>query len=147
MRLLQTLRRIARDRRGSAAVEFALLGGFMIALLLAVLQVGIAMQQYNALRGVGGEVARYAVVQYQAHNELSNTQLSIYARSLATRPPYRLPADGMTVSIEDAPTQNVDGAMELRLQIQTQVTSMLGLVGLQDFYISYSRPIFIIINT
>ena len=146
MRLPPFLARLGRNRDGSAAIEFALLGGFMITLLLGILQIGMAMQNYNALRGIAGDVARYAVVQYQSRNEISENQMEFWARSHATNDPYNLPANGMTISITPAANQRVAGATELTFSIQTQVTSILQLVGMRDFYISYSRPIFLINN-
>ncbi|GGC21091.1 hypothetical protein GCM10011371_05940 [Novosphingobium marinum] len=144
MRVPSLLRRLARDEGGSTAVEFGLLGTFMIALLLGVLQIGIAMQNYNALRGISADVSRHAVVQYQNDNELTNTEIETWARARATNPPYALPATGMTVTVTTAANQRVTGALELNLFIRTKVTSLLELIGIDDFHISYSRPIFVV---
>ena len=60
IRLLALLQRLRRNSDGSAVVEFAMLGGLFIAMLLGVFQVGIAMQSYNAMRSMTADVARYA---------------------------------------------------------------------------------------
>ena len=140
----QVFARLNDDESGVAAIEFGLLGSFMIAVLLGVLQVGIAMQNYNALRGVSAELSRYAVVQYQAGNELTNSQLETYGSALATSSPYLLPNVGTSVAVTPAATQRVSGATELNLQVTTQVASVLGMIGINSFPISHTRPIFVI---
>ena len=75
MNRLPLLRRLARDVSGSTIVEFALLGPLMMAMMLGVLQLGVGMHGYNAMRSASADVARYAAVQYQTENELSNSQI------------------------------------------------------------------------
>jgi Flp pilus assembly protein TadG len=138
------LARLARSRSGSAVVELGLLAPLMCALLLGVLQIGIGMHSYNAMRGIAADVARYAVVQYQTDNELSTAQLQDYARSVATLPPYGLQNDDLDVTIADANVQRVAGARELTLTVTYSIDSLLGVIGLQDFDISIERPIFVL---
>ena len=47
---MSTLRRLRRDDRGAAIIEFALLAPVLLGLMLGVLQMGLQMQSFNALR-------------------------------------------------------------------------------------------------
>jgi Flp pilus assembly protein TadG len=138
------LTRLRRAESGSVAVEFALLGPLMFGLLLGVLQIGVGMHGYNALRGISSDVARYVVVNYQTDNKLSNSQLTDYARSVATTTPYSLTNNDVQVSIVDASTQRVAGAKELTFSITYTVPSFLQVIDIPGFDISYSRPIFVL---
>ena len=138
------LLRLARANGGSAVVELGLLAPLICALLLGVLHVGIAMHDYNALRGIAADVARYTVVQYQTDNELSNGQLQDFARSVAISAPYGLHSDDLQVTIANAGTQRVAGAKELTLTVTYTIDSLLGVIGLEDFNISIERPIFVL---
>jgi len=51
-----------RDDRGSAVVEFVLAGGLLVALVLGVLQLGLALHVRNALVAAAGEGARFAAL-------------------------------------------------------------------------------------
>ena len=142
--MTRLLRRLLAARDGSTIVELGLLAPLMCALLLGVLKVGIGMHSYNALRGISSDVARYAIVQYQTDNELGNSQLTDYARSVAISPPYGLQDSDVQVSVANATTQRVAGAKELTFTITYTIDSFLGVIGLQDFSISFTRPIFVL---
>ena len=60
--MTRLFKRLAHDLQGSVAIEFALIGPVFLTMFLGVLQIGIGMQNYNALRGISADVARYAVV-------------------------------------------------------------------------------------
>jgi Flp pilus assembly protein TadG len=138
------LLRLAAARSGSAVVELGLLAPMMCALLLGVLHIGIAMHDYNALRGIAADVARYTVVQYQTDNELSNGQLQDYARSVAISPPYGLQGADLEITVANPGVQRVAGAKELTLTVTYTIDSLLGVIGLEDFDISIERPIFVL---
>lgn len=143
--LLHTL---GADRSGSVVIEFALIGPTMIAMLFGVLQMGLAMQNYNALRGISADAARYAVVDSQsttqASTRLNDTQIEAYARNLAVHAPYGLIAQNVTVRLTTPATQRVTGATEKLLEIQYRIPSVLTIIGIDNIPISYSRPIFLI---
>ena len=141
MRCVQPL---ARDRAGSVAVEFALLIPVLLGLMLGILQVGIGMQNYTALRSVSADLARYAVVDAQASiSRQSDEQLEAWARTRATGRAYHLHGDGLTVDVADAETQRVPGAREKTITLTYSINSILGFVGMHDIAITYSRPIFL----
>jgi Flp pilus assembly protein TadG len=137
------LRALATDRSGSVAIEFGLLGPLMIGMLFGVLQVGVGMQSYNALRGISGDVARYAVVNYQTANRLTNAQLQTYGTAVATGSPYNLDSNDVTVAVVDAATQRVSGATEKTFSVSYVVPSFLTVLGIEGPTISFSRPVFL----
>ena len=138
------LSRLRRNRDGSVAVEFALVGPILLGMLMGVLQIGIGMQNYNALRGISADTARYAVVNYQTANRLTTSQLENYANGLAAGPPYGLVRSRFAVSISPAATQRVTGATEYSMTVTYNVPTMLGLFGISEIPLSYSRPIFVV---
>ena len=75
---------LRRDEQAATAVEFALIGPAFLTMFFGVMQVGIGMQQYNALRSVSAETARYAVINYQRSNLLTAIQLQDYAANAAS---------------------------------------------------------------
>jgi Flp pilus assembly protein TadG len=137
------LNRLLLRRDGAAAVEFGILAPVIITMLLGVLQVGIAVQNYNALRGVSADVTRYAMIQYATGNKLSNSQMTDYTRSVAQSAPYLLNSL-MNVSITDATTPQVSGVKEKTLTIEYQIPSIVASLGLSGPYITYSRPLFLV---
>jgi len=132
-----------RETGGSVAVEFGLLGPLLIAMLLGVLQIGIGMQNYNALRGVAADVARVVTVEYQKSNELTNTQVQQLGQATAVQAPYLLDVESLDVSVADAAVQRVAGAKELTFTVTYTVPTLLTIIDLPAFNIRYTRPIFV----
>ena len=141
--ILTLFRRTVADKRGSVAIEFALLGPLAIGMMLGVLQIGIALQSYNAIRNVSADVSRHTAVQYQVNNKLTDTQIQQYTLATAVRAPYLLENNGLTISVANAATQRVTGATEKTLSISYQVPSILTLLGFKSPSITFTRPIFV----
>lgn len=137
-------RRLRRSDQGAAAVEFALLGPAFLLMLLGVLQVGIAVQNYNAMRSLSADVARYAMVQYQTGNALSNSQIETFAENHALGAPYLLDQARVNAIVTTPDTQRVAGATELQLVVTYQLDSVLEFAGIEFPFISYTRPIFLL---
>ena len=138
------LSRLRYDCSGLSMVEFALLGPVFLIMLLGVLQFGIAMQNYNALRSVSAEVARYAMIQYQTGNTISNNQIRAYAIAEGQGTPYLLRNRQLNALVHNAGTQRVEGARELQLTMSYQIDSILEFAGIEAPFITYSRPIFLV---
>lgn len=138
------IRRLARDVSGSTIVEFALLGPLMMAMMFGTLQLGVGMHGYNAMRSASADVARYAAVQYQTDNDLSNSQIEAYAQLVLTRTPYGLSSSDVGVTVANAATQRVTGAKELTLTYTYRVPNFLTLITQRDIDLTYARPIFVI---
>jgi Flp pilus assembly protein TadG len=135
---------LRRDCDGSVVVEFAIVGPILITMLMGVLQIGIGMQNYNALRAISADVARYAVVNYQTSNRLSTSQLQTYATGIASRPPYGLMRSRFQPTITTAGTQRVAGATEYTIQVTYRVPTFLAIIGIGEIPLTYSRPIFVV---
>ena len=141
---MRFLRRLRQGESGSMAVEFALLGPIFITMLFGVLQIGIAMQNYNALRNVSADVARYAMVQHQTENYITNAQIKTYAVSHAQGVPYLLQNQRLNAVVRNATTQRVAGAREVEIVMGYQIDSLLEFAGINGPFITYSRPIFLV---
>lgn len=135
---------LRQNQTGSVAVEFALVGPLLIGMLMGVLQIGVGMQNYNALRGISADVARYSVINYQTANRLTTSQLQDYANSVASNAPYGLVRNRFTATIQAAATQRVTGATEYTITLNYDVPTMLSIIGIGEIPLSYSRPIFVI---
>lgn len=136
------LHRLRRNDTGVAALEFAILGPAIMLMLMGVMQVGIGLQNYNALRNVSADVSRYAMIQYATGNRLSDAQLTHYAESVAQGAPYLL-GSVIRVTITNVATPRVTGAREKTLTIRYQIPSVLDTMGLKGPTITYSRPMFL----
>lgn len=69
-RLLRYWRRLLRDRRGTAAVEFAMISPIFFALLLSVVDIGKYMWTLNTMQYAIDEAVRAGAVQ-----ELTDSQI------------------------------------------------------------------------
>lgn len=146
IRLPSFLSRLRRNQNGSVIIEFALLGPTMILLVLGVLQVGLGMQNYNALRSVSADVQRYAAISYQNGTRPDADALETYTTNTAIAAPYALKSGGLlTVTVTPVATSRVVGATEYTLAINYVVPTILTIIGIENIPISYSRPIFVAI--
>ena len=132
------------DRTASAAVEFALIGPAFITMFFGVLQFGIGMQNYNALRSISADAARYAVVNYQRRNLITAIQIQDYARTVATAQPYGLSRSRFTPFVSTPVIQRVGGATEFQIRLTYNIPTFLGVIGMDDIPLTYTRPIFVI---
>jgi Flp pilus assembly protein TadG len=133
-----------RDRKAATAVEFALIGPAFLTMFFGVMQVGVGMQQYNALRSISADTARYAVINYQRSNILTSVQLQTYAANTARAAPYGLEAGRFTVFVSTPVTQRVTGAAEYQIRVTYRVRTWLGIIGMGEIPLSYTRPIFVL---
>lgn len=142
--MIRRLASLRRDTQGSVVVEFALVGPLLLTALLGVLQIGVGMQNYNALRGISADVSRYAVVNYQTNNRLTTSQLEAYASGIASAPPYGLVRSRFQPRVTVAGTQRVSGATEYTIEVTYRVPSVLELAGIAEIPLTFRRPIFVV---
>ena len=134
---------IARDQDGSTIVEFAILAPAIIGLLFGVFQVGLGMQAQNAMRSIAQETARYAVVEYQKGNEVSNAAIENWAETQAMAAPYLLNSD-FDATVTAVSTPRVDGTFEKTLTLTYTPPAVVPLVEWVSPRLTYSRPIFVL---
>ena len=137
--------RLLPDQTASAAVEFALIGPIFLAMFLGVMQVGIGMQNYNALRSISADTARWAVTNYQAGDQKTAIQIQQQATDLAAAAPYGLEeSPRFTVFVSSPTAQRVAGATEFRITLTYRVRTLLSVIGIGEIPLTYTRPIFVI---
>jgi Flp pilus assembly protein TadG len=141
---MKRLTNLLRRTDGSVAIEFAILAPVLITMLFGVLQIGLGMQQYNALRSIAAETARYAAVERQKGVAYNATDVANRARTIATGAPYGLLGTRLTTSAPTATTQRVTGATEYTLTITYNTPTFLGIMGMSDIPITFTRPVFVV---
>lgn len=141
--MIRTLARLRRDAAGSAVVEFAMLAPVFLTMLFGVLQIGVWMQAYNAMRNAMGEASRSVSVEYQTGNKLTLTQIAQVGMSVATRQPYNLDENETKVIVETPLVQRVPGARELKIKVEYQMPTLIGFAGVKGPKVSFTRPIFV----
>ena len=140
--MIGILRRLRRNSTGAAVIEFGILAPAIVTLFLGVLQVGMWMQSYNALRSVASDAGRYTAVQYQKANKISNIDMATWARNRAINH-YLFKTADVSTNVTDATTQRITGVTEKTLTVTYKFKSVMSIVGIEDQAVSYSRPIFV----
>ena len=140
--MIARLRQLGNDRSGSVIVEFGILAPAIITLLVGVVQIGMWMQTYNALRSVAADSGRYVAVEYQKANRISNVQMALWARNHAISG-YLFKSSQLNTSVVDAGTQSITGVTEKTLTLNYTMDSFMGVIGIPDIPVSFSRPIFV----
>lgn len=138
------LRHLLRQTGGSVITEFALLAPTIMALMLGVFQVGVGMQNYNAMRSIGSDVMRYAVVNYQTGNELSNDQIRYHLRSIAIKSPYNLVSSRLALSVTSVATPRITGTIEKSVTMTYSIPTVLSFIGVDEFPITYRQPLILV---
>lgn len=146
MTLRAQLLRIGRDRTGGALIEFALLAPVFIMMLVGVLQIGVYMQNYSAVRSLAAEAARFAVVEYQKSNNMSEADLEANVNAMAVDAPFNLQPGSLQVDLEQV-TSPVDGARKFDMNLTYSAPNFLSGFGIDDLTLEYSRPVFVVDNS
>lgn len=136
-------KRLRRDERGTAIIEFALLAPVIFGLFFGLIQIGISMQAYNSLRGVASDTARYAVVEYMNGDLVDDSTIANKATSIATGAPYLLNSS-VSATITPVANPRVHGTHEKKLRITYTPPTVLPFFDFTSKQMSYERPIFVI---
>ena len=136
-------KRLARDERGGTLVEFALVSPIMLTLLFGVIQVGLHVQNANAVRNLAADGARAAVVEYQRGNSLSANQIAAEIRARGVGPKYNLNLDRLDVVVTEEASR-IGGVDEKSIAISYDMPNYLAFVDLSDLTIEYERPEFLL---
>lgn len=143
--MIARLRQLGNDRSGSVIVEFGILAPAIITLLIGVVQIGMWMQTYNALRSVAADTGRWVAVEYQNPERIARTtniRMATWARDHAIDI-YLFDRGQLSTDVIDAANQDIAGVTEKTLTINYTMDSFMGIVGIPDFPVSFSRPIFV----
>ena len=139
--MTRLFKRLAKSRSGAAAVEFAIIGPFLITAMLGVFQIGLGMQNYNALRAVSAEMARYTLINYQSGNPIDNTLIRLHGRALAKDPPYNLHSDLLEVTVTTAATPRLADTIEKTIALRYRVPTMLSIINFKEVPLEYTRTV------
>lgn len=140
------LGRLSTSQRGASAVEFALLAPVFISLMLGVVEVGLYMQNYTAVRSLASDAARFAAVEYQKNNVITEDVLEANFQAMGIASPYNLMNSQLTVTVTEVTPARVNGAREFDLDIAYALPDIIGGTTIDNFTINYSRPLFVLNN-
>lgn len=140
--MIGILRRLRRNSTGAAVIEFGILAPVIVTLFLGILQVGMWMQSYNALRSVASDAGRYTAVQYQKANKISNIDMATWARNRAINS-YLFKDGTISTDVTDAANQQIVGVTQKNLTITATYQSFMSIVGIEDQTVTFTRPIFV----
>lgn len=132
------------DSRASIAVEFALLAPILLTMLFGVLQVGVYLQNYNAVQSLASDGARYAMIEYQKENNLTDEQLGAVMLGMATTSPYLLDTDRVEIIVDRSNASRIDGAVEIELKISYTLNDFVPGLELPLSVIRYSRSVWVV---
>ena len=139
-------RTLAHDRRGATAVEFALVAPAFLLMLLGVFQVGVWMQNYNAMRNAVAKTARGVAVEYQTENRLTDAQIANMGLAVASTAPFMLKANALSVEVTEPASQPFAAARQVRMTLTYRMPSFLGFAGINGPTLSYGRTMFLAQN-
>ena len=134
---------LSRREDGATVVEFGLLAPVFFAALIGVLETGLYMQNYNAVRSVASDAARFAAVEYQKNNRLSRDLLKTNIEAIAVQSPYNLNPNRLEVTVLPQVT-TITGAQAFDLDVKYTPPGFLENLGMDNFEITYSRPLYVL---
>lgn len=141
--MLKSLIGFRKNQSGASAVEFALAGPVLLTMLFGVLQTGIWLQNYNAMRSILLDSGRAIMIEYQNENTLTDEQIRRIVVARSVRAPYFLETDRLTINIDRLGTSRVTGTTEIEVEMQYTFESFIPLVDVSDMTITYGRPVFV----
>lgn len=136
------LKQIQSDQTGSTLIEFALLAPALITAIIGVFQVGVWVQNYNAVRNLAMDSARFAAVEYQKGTQISTDDLALAIQARGVGNLYNLENDRLEVTVNEVTTR-ISGVKELDIDITYTSPDWLAFVELDALNLTYSRPVFV----
>ena len=133
---------LRRSDHASTTVEFAILAPVIFSLMLGVLQLGLHMHNYNAVRSVATDTARWVIVEYQKGNSLTNEQIESKATAYAVNAPYLLEEDNLTTTLS-RPNTDVTGTIKMLVQVSYVPRNLLNFIGVNSPTLTVTRPIYV----
>lgn len=134
---------LLRNCSGAAIIEFALLAPVFLAMIFGVMQVGIYLQNYNAVQSVASDAARYVMIEYQKDNALTDEQIRAVLIGVATNSPYILNSDRINITVDRSGASRVDGAIEIDVSIAYTLSEFIPGVELPLTVVRYSRSVWV----
>lgn len=135
---------IRTDERGAVLIEFALLAPLFITLLVGVVQVGLHIQNKNAVRNLASDGARFAVVEYQRGHQSTTDIIETWMRSRGVGGRYNLNTDRLGVSVTQQATSRISGVVEMEIKVNYTAPDYLAFVPGDVLSLEYTRPVFLL---
>lgn len=137
--------KLRHDERGSVIIEFALLAPVFLTLLIGVVQVGLHMQNSNAVRNLVSDGARFAVVEYQRERGGSTTEaIETTIRSKGVDGKYNLDTDRLGVTVTEVIPSRIVGSIEMEIRVTYSAPDFLAFVPGEVLELEYVRPVFLL---
>ncbi|ANY20686.1 TadE-like protein [Tsuneonella dongtanensis] len=140
--LIAIARKLHRDERAATLVEFALIAPVLITMMIGVLQVGTWVQSYNAVRNVVNDTTRFAMVEYQRGNKISDEAIEDRALEIAGSGKYNLDESLFVPDVTVKATE-VAGIRQRRLVVTYTAPEFMPVIGTLAPAISYGRDIYL----
>lgn len=140
---VRQLRGLRGHSGGSTAVEFAMIGPAMILVLLAVAQIGIQIQNYNAVRNLAADGSRFATVEYQKGTRSTTSAIETWIRTRGIGSVYNLDTDRLGVTVTQDATSRLTGLVEMDIAVSYEAPEYLWSVAGNLLVISYTRSVFL----
>ena len=99
------IRKLIRNCRGSAMLEFAIGAGMLVSAFTGTFQFGYTFYQYNRLTNAVNGAARYASL--RAYDSASNNPSNAFSTAVKNMAVYGNPAGGTTPVVPGLSTSNV----------------------------------------
>jgi Flp pilus assembly protein TadG len=139
---MSVLRRLGADDRGAAIIEFAVLAPVVMGLMLGVLQIGLQMQNYNALRSVAADTVRYTMIEYQKEDKLTADQIQSKAIGYATNTPYGLVPANLVAAVT-TPATDIAGMKKFQLVMTYTPPNLLGVIEVHAPTMTWTRVFYV----
>lgn len=136
------MRGLVANDRGATIIEFALIAPVLITMMIGVLQVGAWVQAYNGVRNVVNDTARFAMVEYQRGNKVSNEAIQDRAIEIAAAGKYNLDPSLVLPNVSPKATE-VSGVKQLNLSISYTAPEFLPILQTVAPRIQYSRDMYL----
>lgn len=138
------VRQLQQDSRGAAVIEFALLAPVFFTMLLGVFQVGVYLQNYNAVQSLASDSARFVMVEYQKNNTLTDEQIRSVLLGEAVNAPYLLDTNRLVITVDRTGTSRVNGAVEIDIKLEYTLNDFMP-IKLPGSTIEYERPVWVVV--
>lgn len=139
------LRRLVRDQRGSALIEFALVSPMVILLIMAALQFGLSLRANAGLRDLAGWAGREAVVSYQLTSDpvIGPEQLRTMITQRAQHPRYNLTDGTLNVTVTSVADTTLLTVNRVRIRISYGYPMSIPLLPRMTVPLSVDRTFYV----
>jgi Flp pilus assembly protein TadG len=122
------LRRLRRNERGTALVEFALIAPLLFLLLFGIIDFGRALDYYNQVTQLAGQGARAAAVNRNPDGTPITSGTSLQSQLVSTYTAQPELKNGETVCITKVPT-NVGDPVQVKVSYQFKFIPLVGVAA------------------